>query len=700
MHTSDLSSLGTALMRLAQLRRDALDALQLQAALRQLAPQHPNDTTLLQGLAQQMAWPTPQFHAQPDAGRLPCLVLSCERGTGIVKARNPAGHWVIDWWRPQTRRFEEDVLTSLGAGEQCVRLRMTAPYVVSNSPSLKVIWAAIWRHSRQLFDMAAGTVAISVLALASSFYSMQVYDRVVPTQASATLWVLSLGVVLAIVLELVGKWVRGHQLHALTDAVDQDLARQVYGRFLQIRLDQLPPSVGATASRLRGYESVRGFLVNLSTQAVVDIPLALITLAVLFAIGGPVAWIPAGWLVVGLAVGLHVQRRLEQLAARATPAAHLKSGLLVESIEGAETIKSGQGGWRMLSRWLDITDEARNYEQQMRQLTEQVQYVLAMLQQVSYVGLIATGALLVGHDDFTQGGLIACSILSGRILGPIGMVPQLLMQWSHTRVALQDLDRLWTLERDHPAGVEPVVLQPLRGQFDLLDIDMQYGHTRALRLPQLQIRPGERIALLGNIGSGKTSLLRLLSGMYKPQTGRVLLDGHDLDLIAKSSLCESIGFVAQDGRLFAGTLRDNLLLGLPDPGDEHLMQVARRTGLFDTVIAAHPKGLARDISEGGQGLSGGQRQLVHITRAVLRQPTIWLLDEPTAAMDTPLEHRVLSVLSEELRARPGSTLVLATHKPQLLALVDRLIILSQQQVVLDGPKETVLQQLARQGASS
>ena len=696
MIESNLPTLQAVLMRLAQLRREGVDALQLQASLRQLAGEHGDIIELIKALAGHMTWPTPRVSAQPDEGRLPCLLVSPERGVGIITARNPAGQWVVTWWLTQERKFEETVISHLREGEQCVRMRLTVPYSASNSPSFQLIWIEIWSHTKKIFDIASGTIAVSLLALASSFYSMQVYDRVVPTQASGTLLVLSLGVMAAVLFEMLGKWIRSHQIHELTDAVDQNLARNVYSRFLNVRLDQLPASVGSTASRLRGYESARSFIVSLSTQAMVDIPLALLTLVVLIAIGGWLAFVPATFMLVGLALSLYFHVQLEQLAKLSTPAQHLKSGLLVESIEGAETIKSGQGGWRMLSRWLDITDEARQYEQRMRQITEHSQYVLAMFQQAAYVGLIAMGALMVGHGDFTMGGLIACSILSGRILGPVSMVPQLVMQWAQTKIALQDLDRLWKLASDHPEGVEPLVVEPLRGQYELSDVEMHYSGTLALKVPQLRIRAGERIAVLGGIGGGKTSLLRVLSGMYKPQAGRVLLDGMELELISKHTLADYTGYVGQDGRLFAGTLRDNLVLGLVDPGDEVLLQAARRTGLLDAVIAVHPKGLAREIFEGGQGLSGGQRQLVHITRALLRSPRIWLLDEPTASMDGPLEQRVLNTLAEELRARPESTLVLVTHKPQLLSLVDRIVILVNQQVVMDGPRDAVLQKLNEQ----
>ena len=689
----DLAVLHTTLMRLAQLRREPVDGLGLQAALRQLGQAHQQLPTLMDALAQLNQWPKVQWSESPDASRLPCIVVGPEGQLGIVTAHTAQGHWATSWWQSDIRQFAEQAMESFEDGHRFVRIRMTAPFVISESPSLQLVWSEIFSHKRLLTDIAAGTLAISFLALATSFYSMQVYDRVVPTQAASTLLVLTLGVLVSVLFETLGKWLRAQQVHHLTDAVDQNLARSVYGRFLGVRLDQLPASVGATSSRLRSYESIRAFLVNVSTQAMVDVPVALLTLFVLALIGGWLALIPGVFLGLGLVIGFLFHNRMDQLAKLSTPAQHQKLGLLVESIEGAETIKSGQGGWRMLSKWLDMTDESRQYEQRMRQLTEMQQFLVAMFQQGSYVALIAAGALYVGHADFTMGALIACSILSGRILAPIATIPALIMQWAQTRVSLQDLDKLWTLQLDHPPGQEPIVLETLRGQFELTDIDMSYSGTTAVKIKQLRIRAGERVAVLGGVGSGKTSLLRLLSGMYKAGQGRALLDGIDLEQIAKASLANQMGFVPQDGRLFAGTLRDNLVLGMNDPGDDALLEAARQTGLFETVVAAHPKGLAREISEGGQGLSGGQRQLVHITRAVLRRPRIWLLDEPTASMDPQLERQVIQTLQHHLTENPDSSMVIVTHKPQLLSLVQRVIVMANQQIVMDGPRDQVMQQL-------
>jgi len=530
-----------------------------------------------------------------------------------------------------------------------------------------------------------------VVALATSFYSMQVYDRVIPANAVQTLLVLTLGVLVTIVFELAAKRVRSRLYERLIDAVDQRLSRTIYLRFLAIRLDQLPQSVGGLAAQMRGYETVRGFFTAMTTNLLVDAPFALIFLLLIGLIGGWLALIPLLFFILCVVVGLYYRKQVDAFAGKSNAASNQKTGLLVETIEGAESIKSGQGGWRMLARWMKTTDEARDFDLQMRNISEHSQHLASALQQISYTLLIAAGALLVSRGDMTIGGLIACSILSGRVLAPVSMIPGQLVQWAHAKAALQGLDRLWALQDDHYGQEQPIVVASIRGDYRFDGVVASYGTKKALALPSLVIRPGEKVGVLGPIGSGKTTLLRLLSGMYKPQEGRILLDDIDLGHLSKPVLAEHMGYVQQEGRLFAGTLRDNLILGQLDPGDEPILAAARQTGLLQAVIAAHPKGLQQEIFEGGSGLSGGQRQLVNLTRAFLRRPTLWFLDEPTASMDRALELQVTQALKTSIR--PTDTLVLVTHKGEMLELVERVIVIANQQVVLDGPKAQVLQKL-------
>jgi ATP-binding cassette subfamily C protein LapB len=404
------------------------------------------------------------------------------------------------------------------------------------------------------------------------------------------------------------------------------------------------------------------------------------------------AAIPLAFLFLSLAMGFYFKSKSDRLAEVVYQASNFKTGLLVESIEGAETIKSGQSGWRMLQRWMNSTDEARTSELEMRTVTENAQHITAAFQQISYALLVATGALMVSRGEVTMGGLIACSILSGRVLTPIAGLPALYLQWSTTKVSVKMLNSLWSLQDDHHGVETPVMPDTIHGAYRFENVTASYGGARlAFSCPQLQIRSGEKIGILGPIGAGKTTLLRLLSGMYAPQQGRIFLDDLDLGHIHKGVLSEHIGYLQQDGRLFAGSLRENLTLGLVIPDDSRILAAAERTGLLQSVIQSHPEGLQQKIAEGGMGLSGGQKQLVNLTRVVLREPSIWLLDEPTSNVDKATEQRIIQMLADTLK--PTDTLILVTHKPELLVLVQRLLIVAQNKVALDGPRDEVLKRL-------
>jgi ATP-binding cassette, subfamily C, bacterial LapB len=689
--------LGWALQRLAALAGRGVDRLQLHQALLR-TELHSACARQLAGLCQDLDWPSAQALAALDPARLPVLAYSASRGWLVLVARAADGQWQADSASGVQLLRLDDVHASQNLQGWRIAL---APASAAVPRAWLMIRNAFWGHKRTLMEGALASVLINLVALATSLFSMQVYDRVIPTQGYATLQVLSLGVLLAIAFELVLKYARSRVLEHAVVHLDSALSRDVFQRLLNVRLDQLPQSVGSLAAQLRAYEGIRALLTASTAYLLVDMPFALLFIVVMVAIGSPyIGLVPLVFLLVSLLTGLALRRGINAAAQQGARAANQKTGLLVEAVEGAETIKSGHGGWRFMSRWIDLSQQSIGYDLRIRHLSESGGFLTAAFQQLSYAGLIAIGAWQVMEGNVTMGGLIACSILSGRALSPAGMLPALMVQYAHAKAALDGLERVYALESDNAQIARPLLPTQIHGHYRLESVRYSYqsgplsASRTALQIDALQIQAGEKVAVLGPIGSGKSTLLRLLSGLYQPRAGRILLDDLELSHIARQRLSEQVGYLQQEHRLFQGTLRDNVLIGLPDPGDDALMQAARATGLVQ-LLREQPLGWELAINEGGKGLSGGQRQLVALTRLLLSQPRVWLLDEPTASMDPETEQHCISLLQQQIAA--AHTLVVVTHKPTLLPLVDRVIVMAQQRVLLDGPRDQVLQQLVDRG---
>jgi ATP-binding cassette subfamily C protein LapB len=617
---------------------------------------------------------------------LPVLALVPGEGIKIVLEFTPEGSWKCDspGGIEQTEDFPNGTLFA------SIKSTREKNKKLSASEMFKEV---ALRQKPIIVYAAIASLSINILALGTSFYSMQVYDRVIPTQGVSTLVMLSIGVFIAVFLEMILKLSRSSILDHASKNMDTAYSHDIFSRLLKIRSDALPKSIGTLSGQLQSYGAVRSFISSAALYILIDFPFSLIFLAVIVMIGGwTMGLIALAFLIVAVITGTLFKNKIEKLSQTSSMASHQKLGLLVETVEHAENIKTTGGGWHILSRWNHLSEDAIHDDIEIRHYSEMSSYMAAFLQQLSYVALVASGAYLVSTTDtLTMGGLIAVTILSGRILSPIAMIPGLLVQWGRTKIAIKDLNSVYALPGDNEGIERP--LAPVISHPQLLCSHVVFGYTKdasVVRIPALAINPGEKVAILGAIGSGKSTMLKLLSGLYMPQEGSVLLGGIDMQHISRNRLNEIISYLPQNIKLLSGTLRDNLTLGLVGMDDQSIIDAAARTGLLP-FINALPQGLDTPVPEGGESVSGGQKQLIALTRFLLSKPKIWMLDEPTSSMDEGSEKRVIQLLQNRIGS--DETLIVVTHKPALLSLVERIIVMTPQGIVLDGPKEAVLQQL-------
>lgn len=646
--------------------------------------------SILQEIAQDAGVSSVEILDEIDLARMPLVTWVEHLNWIIIQGADPSGGWIV-------RSIQGTHIIPLERQTPVMRMVMTPKSVmkISEKPVFLMFKEQFVRYKKVFVEAALATTLINILAIVVSMYSMQVYDRVIPTQGYSTLLVLTAGVFLALFFDLTIKLTRSHLMDVAIVKIDKFLTRNIFGRLMNVRLDKLPPNVGSLSAQIRSYETVRGFLSSTTLYLLVDIPFAVLFLLLIAIIGSPLlALIPLIFLGLSMGLGFVIKETIDEHTAQGGAAANKKTGLLVEAIEGAETIKSGSGGWHFLSKWMDVTDESMHHEVELKRINEKSSHLSGLLHQMSYIGLIGFGAYMASESHLTQGALVACSILSGRALAPISQLPSMVVQAGYAKSALAMLEAVFSLETDNHQIERPIIPHKIEGSYELQGVRFSYQNSpQALEIEKLVIKPGEKIGVIGAVGSGKSTLIRLLSGMYLPSEGRIKMDGVDVEQISRHFLASNIGYLQQDHRLFSGTLRENLLIGIPDPGDEILKRVIERTGLSD-VVTNHPRGLNLMIAEGGKGLSGGQRQLVAFSRLLLNHPAVWLLDEPTASMDATTEMRALAVLKEELKAE--DTLVLVTHKLNLFpGLVDRLIIVNNHKIILDGSMQEVMDWLSK-----
>ena len=558
-------------------------------------------------------------------------------------------------------------------------------------------WKVIWRFKGYYYQVILATFIINFLALVSSLYVMNVYDRVIPNQAYETLWVLSIGVMLAILFEFLAKMIRGHLTDIAGKKADLIISSAIFRRMMALRLADRPASAGSYANNLREFESVREFMTSASLLVLVDLPFLLLFITVIFIVGGKLAIVPAIIMPIVIIVGFIVQRPLSRYINESMKESSQRQGLAVEALEGIETLKTNNAtGWAQ-QRWDAYTAKTSASSIKVKDTANFMINFSVAMQQLNTVFLVLFGTYLIHNENtaerITMGALIAAVILSGRALSPLAQVAGLATRFQQAKLALEGLNNI--IERPIERVPERKYISPsnIQGNITFENTCFQYQEDGkpAVSNLNLQIRAGEKIGILGRIGSGKSTMLKLASGLYDGSTGNVMLDNIDMRQIDPNFLRNQILLLGQSPRLFLGTLRENMDLARSDgySSDQELLEALQRFGL-DKIIRSHPKGLDMPLGEDGLGLSGGQKQIIALARMTLRNPRIVLLDEPTTGLDQATERMSLQAISQWAQDK---TMLVVTHRPQVLQIVNRIIVMDEGKVVMDGPRDLVLQRL-------
>ncbi len=551
-------------------------------------------------------------------------------------------------------------------------------------------WGVLRRLRTHYGDCAVATILVNVLALAASMFAMNVYDRIIPNGALNSLWVLALGVLLANVLEVGLRILRAHLLDDASKRADLVLSAGIFRQALNLKPQDRPASSGQFASQVREFESVRDFVSSSTLVAVTDVPFVFLYLLVIAFIAGPLVWVPITAALVILVIGWVIQRLVRAAVEQYQYETNQKYAFLVEAFERLETIDALGARAAIQGRWERLCAVTARSAMGTKFISAVALNGTQFVQQIASTALIVTGVYMVLQGHLTTGGIIGCSILAGRALAPLAQVAGLLARWQHTRMSYDALERLMVLEPRHDPLKTYVPLSRMDASAGVQCSNVRFSYPKSeqvvLNIAKLEMRLGETIAVMGPVGSGKSTLLRVLAGLQDYTEGQILVQGLEMRQISPADLRAHTAWVGQDPVLFRGSLRENLLMASPRVSEERFMQVMRICGV-DALAAAHPQGFDRPIGESGAALSGGQRQMVALARALLGGSAILLLDEPTSAFDMGGELGLLQRLKPELQ---GRLVVIATHRAAPLELVQRLIILEKGQVLADGPRDAVL----------
>ena len=562
----------------------------------------------------------------------------------------------------------------------------------SDLPKPHWFWSVVKRFWKNYTHVAIAAFIVNILALASPLFTMNVYDRVVPNGAIASLIALAIGLVLAIAFDFILRLVRSRIIDMTGKKLDVVMASDIFEHVMSIKMAQRPQSVGILANQMRDFDSVREFFTSGTVVSATDLLFAILFLGILFVIAGPLAWIPLVMLPIMICVGLILQRPLDRAMKSLQAESAARHGILIESLSGIETVRATCAEARMQTGWERSVAATARSSEDVHFWSSLALTSASTAQQLCTLLMMVVGVFLILDGKLSTGALVAASMLGGRVLAPIAGIAAVITRATQTVSALRSLNKVMSLERERPVGRTYVARKIQQGRIAFDNVSFKYpaGVENALDKVSFSIAPGERIGIIGRVGSGKTTVGRMLAGFYEPAEGRVMVDGVDIRQYDPADLRSGVGFVLQDTDLFYGKLRDNIALGRPEATDEEVLAAARLAGV-ESFIAGHPLGYDMPIAEGGRSLSGGQKQAIGLARVLIRKPKILFLDEPTAHFDVRSEAEFL----ERLKALANGeiSIIVSTHRLSLLNLVDRLLLFERGKLVADGPKDRIIAML-------
>ncbi len=549
-------------------------------------------------------------------------------------------------------------------------------------------WGPLLKVRKAYMQVGLTAFLVNVFAISSSVFSMIVYDRVIPNNATDTLIALLIGVSIIFISDFMIRTLRGYFLDTASAKADAAIADALFEQILDAQMQTRRGSTGSLASVMKEFESVRDFLTSATLTTFIDIPFAVLFFVIIYLIGGPMVWVPLLALPVMMLAGFAVQPQLRRLIKESQEDGHHKHAILVETISGLETIKSIGAGPIMRRRWQDAVSHQSHVGLKSRMLAQLASNVANTAQQFVQVGVITVGAFLVQTGELGFGAIIACTILSGRAIAPMAQITQLLTRLNQTITSYKSLAQIMSQGREHQHGAVFMSRPEFKGAIEFRDVVFSYpGASKpVLNGVSFQIQPGESVAIVGKVGSGKTTIAKLILGLFKPDSGAILIDGVDVRQIDPADLRHALGVVLQDVWLLGGTVRQNIALGAEHPTDADILRAAQVSGVED-FIRQHPEGYGLRLGERGEGLSGGQRQAIAIARALVGKPQILVFDEATSAMDAGAESQLIQRLKAEIGQR---TFVTITHKTGLMQIVQKIVVLEQGKVVMQGSPEQLM----------